>query len=405
MLSPFLKMALILGLLSTAGPLTIDMYLPALPTMADELSISEGAAQLTLTVYFFAVGLSQLAYGPLTDRFGRRAPMLGGLSLYIVASILCVLAPSLGWLLVGRVLQGLGAAATMVISRAVIRDLHTGVEATRLMAVVMLVIAISPMVAPMLGSFILDPLGWRAIFIALAILGAAGVTLILCFLPETLPAARRRPLSFSALKQASSTLVRDPFFMGLTAINSLAISSFFAFLSTAAFLYIDRYGLTEKEFSLAFAVNAIGFFVCTQAAAPLAKRFGANAVLRAASAASAVFGTALLLLTLAGMDNFWGLSAMLFFTYAFMGLIIPSTMTMALDAHGPIAGMASALAGTIQTVSGAFVTALMGVAHNGTPVPVVLLIGACTIGAFIITRLTVPRAAVPAAASTTGAPS
>ena len=190
-MTPFTRNAIVLGLLSAVGPFAIDMYLPALPAIAADLRTTTSATQMTLTMFFVAFGLCQIAYGPLSDVYGRKPPLYAGLALFILGSIGCALAPSVGWLIAFRVLQGAGAAAMGVIPRAIIRDLHTGTEATRLMALVMLVFSVSPILAPLSGSALIVPFGWRAVFVAVTIAALIATVLLATMLPETRPAHER----------------------------------------------------------------------------------------------------------------------------------------------------------------------------------------------------------------------
>lgn len=269
-----LKSAAVLGLLSAVGPFAIDMYLPALPTVATDLNGSIAAAQLTLTAYFIAFGIAQLVYGPLADQVGRKPPLYIGLAIFIAASIGCAFASNIETLTAFRFLQGLGAAVTMVIPRAIIRDLHTGTEATRLMALIMMVISVSPMLAPLAGSGVIHVSTWRTIFVILSIAAIASLFLTGFMLPETLKRENRVPVNVGNLLRGAKTLLTDRKFMGLTFIGGFGLASFFVFLASASFVYTGQFGLTPVGFSLAFAVNAIGFFAASQLAASFGERFG-----------------------------------------------------------------------------------------------------------------------------------
>lgn len=384
----FLRTAVVLGLLGAVGPFAIDMYLPALPTIAADLDASSGAAQVTLMAFFLAFGLCQLGYGPASDAFGRRRPLYFGLGLFIVASLGCFFAPRIEALIAFRLLQGVGASAVMVIPRAVIRDMYTGIEATRMMALVMLVISIGPMLAPLAGSLLIVPFGWRAVFAALCLVAVAGLLLVWRILPETRPPEARVPLNPRTLAAGFGRLLRDPTFLGLTGIGGLGMASFFAFLAASSFLYIGHFGLTPLQYSLAFSFNAVGFFTASQFAARLGARHGIAAVIRGAVAGYAAGASLLVATALAGLDSLPALMAMLFVTYACLGLVIPSAMMLALEAHGPIAGLASALGGTLQMLLGACAIATVSLVSDGTPLPMALVIGACALGAFVLSRTT-----------------
>lgn len=371
------KLALVLGSLSWIGPFAIDMYLPAMPIIAADLHASVAGTQATLTAFFVSFGLCQLVYGPASDVFGRKPPLYFGLIVFAVASIGCALAPSIGWLIAGRFVQGLGAAAVMSIPRAVIRDGYTGNEATRLMSTIMLIIAVSPMCAPLLGSAVIVPFGWRAVFVAVAMATVVGLMMTRFGLRETLPRERRTPFEPGRMLAAFGTLFRDRHYLGLTMIGGMGLASFFAFLGTSAFLYMDYYGLTSVEYSLAFALNALGFFAASQTAATLGARFGPLAVVRWAVSGYATSACVLFVLVMSGVASFPILVTMLLITYAFLGLVLPTSMVLALEEHGPIAGTASALGGTLQMGAGAVAMAIVSAVFNNTPVPLASAIVLC----------------------------
>eukprot|EP01037_Dinobryon_pediforme_P002426 gene2426-2461_t len=386
--SRFARDAIILGLLSAIGPFAIDMYLPALPTIAADLHVSTAATQMTLMVFFVTFGLSQLGYGPAADIWGRKNPLYFGLSVFILGSIGCQFSSGISALIVFRAVQGLGAAAVMVIPRAIIRDLHTGVDATRLMSLVMLVISVSPCLAPLTGSGLIAVFGWRAIFAAVAL--TAVLALMLCFfaLEETMPANRRLASSWAAIFRAYGTLLMHRRFLSLTFMGGFAMASFFVFLASSSFIYIDHYGLSTTQFSLAFAVNAMAFIGASQFSAPLAKRFGVAPVISGAVNFYAVMALLLFVTTLLGFDRLPVLMSLLFLTFTGLGLVIPASMVLALDDHGPIAGMAAALGGTLQMVTGAVVIAVMSPFFDGSVLPMVTAIFIASICAFILARLT-----------------
>lgn len=391
-MSSFTRNALVLGLLSAVGPFAIDMYLPAMPTIAADLSASTAATQMTLMVFFLAFGACQLAYGPVSDMLGRRRPLFFGLTLFFLASIGCAAAPSIEWLIACRFAQGVGASAVMVIPRAVIRDRYTGVEATKMMALVMLVISVSPMLAPLTGSGLILVWGWRSVFVVIAFGALLSLALVWKALPETHASENRMKVSLSGMAAGFGVLGRDPVFMGLSFIGGLGMASFFAFLASSAFLYIEHFGLTPTQYSLAFAFNAIGFFAATQTAAHLGARHGIVTVIRTAVAGYAIGALALVALAFSGIDSLAALMAVLFLTFACLGLVIPTAMILSLEEHGPIAGIASALGGTLQMMLGALAIAAASLVFDGTARPMALIIGFCGIVAFILSRLTLGRA-------------
>jgi len=366
----------------------IDMYLPALPAISAGLNASTSATQATLTTFFMAFGICQIAYGPVSDMYGRKPPLYAGLCLFVAGSIGCVFCPTIGWLVGFRFIQGVGASAVMVIPRAVIRDLHTGLEATRLMSLVTLVFSVSPILAPLIGSALIVPFGWRAVFVAIAIAAALGLLLVALVLPETRPSHQRIGGGLRSMLAGYSFLLRDRRFLALTFIGAFGMASFFAFLASSSFIYIDHFGLTPTQYSMAFAINAIGFIGASQFSAHLVGRFGVSRVILTAATCYIVMTALLFATTVSGVTGLAVLMTLLFLAFAWLGLVIPSTMVLALEEHGPIAGMASALAGTLQMLTGAAVIALVSVFFDGTALPMVTTIALCALAAFVLSWLT-----------------
>ena len=396
MQQPVFRLALVLGLLGVIGPFAIDMYLPALPGIAEDLHGTIPQVQTTLISYFMAFGLAQLVYGPWADQAGRRRPLALGVTLFLLASVGCWLAPGIGALIAFRFVQGLGAAVVMVVPRAVIRDLHTGPAATRMMSMIMLVISISPMLAPLAGSGLIALAGWRAIFLVLALASGLSLALIALVLPETLPPERRRPVHVRALLRNTVALLCNGRFMGLTLVGGFGMASFFVFIASASFVYVEQFGLSPTGFSLAFAANAIGFFTATQVAGPLGSRLGTETVVRAGTMGFALFAGLLLALALAGMAGLPQTMACLFLGNACLGVVIPTVMVLALDDHGEEAGLASSLGGTLQMVAGGVMIVLSQPFFDGTVLPMAAAIATCAALALLLSRITVAPAPRPA---------
>ncbi|MDF2374061.1 MAG: multidrug effflux MFS transporter [Rhizobiaceae bacterium] len=382
-----LRAAIVLGLMSCVGPFAIDMYLPALPAIGTALGVEEAAIQATIISYFAAFGIAQLVYGPWADQAGRKQPVYFGLAVFIVGSLGCAMTSSIDGLIAWRFVQGLGAAVVMVVPRAIIRDLHTGPEATRLMAMIMMVISVSPMLAPLAGSGLIAIGDWRLIFYFLC--GAALVSLVLArvMLPETLARENRVPVNLGAMLRGSRHLFCDPYFMGLTFIGAFGMGSFFVFLSSASFVYTGQFGLSPTQFSLAFAVNAIGFFAASQVAGPLASRIGMSRVVLFGTLGFAFFACLLAVAGFAGFADLWVIIALLFCANAGLGLVIPSTMVMALDPHGDIAGLASSLGGAIQMLTGGAIVVLVSPFFDGTALPMIAAIALCALAAMLLVVL------------------
>jgi MFS transporter, DHA1 family, multidrug resistance protein len=389
--SAFARNATILGLLTAVGPFAIDMYLPALPTIAADLHAPTAATQMTLTAFLAAFGVCQIVYGPVSDMVGRKPPLFFGLAIFLAGSIGCASAASIRWLIAFRALQGIGASAAMVIPRAIVRDLHTGRNATRLMALVMLVFSVSPILAPLVGSGLIAPFGWRGVFVGVACVAVIAIFLVAILLPETRPPGKRVRVSLGSVLGGFGQLLRNGRFVGLTLIGAFGMASFLAFLANSSFIYIDHFGLTPTQYSFAFAVNAISFFGSSQFAATLGARLGMSRVVLAAIALNAFFDLILFALTAASFDSLPLLMALLFCAFACLGLVIPSTMVLALEEHGPIAGMASALSGVARMLAGAIAIAIVSLFFDGTTRPMVAAITLCAIGSLTAALATLGR--------------
>lgn len=376
-MASFARNAIVLGLLSAVGPFAIDMYLPALPEIGADLNAEPGVVQLSVLAFFAAVGLCQMIYGPLSDMFGRRRPLFVGMILYTIGGIGCALAPTIEMLIAMRFLQGVGACAGMSIPRAVVRDLHTGPDAARLMSLVMLVFSVSPMLAPMFGSVISEFVGWRAVFWVLAGLGVMGLTLAVTSLRETRPPEARIASSWGSAYGNYGRLLLDRYFLGVSFIGGFGMAAFFSYLTGASFLFIDHFGLSAIEFSVIFASNAFAFIGTAQLNGYLGRRFGLARVVLAAATAFAGFTMLLLALTLAGGENLLVLWFMLLISFGCLGLVVPSTLVLALDDYGKIAGTAASLLGTLQMLLGAGFTALVSLFADGSPRPMVAAIAVC----------------------------
>jgi DHA1 family bicyclomycin/chloramphenicol resistance-like MFS transporter len=388
MLSRYLKMALVLGLLSAIGPFAIDMYLPALPDIGRSLGAEVGAVQLTLTAFFLSIGLGQLLYGPVSDMVGRKPPLYAGLALFTLASIGCALATDIHTLVALRFLQGLGAAAGMAIPRAIVRDLHTGAEAARLMSLLMLVFSVSPILAPLAGSGVIALTGWRGVFWVVALAAVAGMLMVRGALAETRSEAERVDSSLGSALRAYGVLLRDRHYLGLVLIGAFAMAGFFVYLAGSPFVLINHYGLSPTQYSLAFGLNAAAFIGSAQFTGPLGRRFGLAPLAKGAVTACGLVMATLLTYYLGGGDRLLVLVSLYFVASAFMGLVIPTVSVLALEAHGSIAGTASALMGTLQMICGAAAMGIVGLFANGQPLPMVAGMASGALTALALTWVT-----------------
>ncbi|MBK0021363.1 multidrug effflux MFS transporter [Brucella pseudogrignonensis] len=393
--SGLVRNAIILGLLSAIGPFAIDMYLPALPTIATDLRAETGAVQMSLLAFFIALAIAQLFCGPLSDMVGRKVPLYGGLILFAIGSVGSALATNIDVLVMFRFLQGLGAAAGTVIPRAVVRDLHTGVDAARLMSLLMLVFSISPILAPLTGSVLIDFFGWRGVFWAVLVAALVGIVLVATALKETRGAEARLESNLSSALRGYGRLLKDRYFMGLAAIGGFGIASFFVYLANSSFILIDHYGLTRSQYAVAFSVNAVSFFSVSQLNGVLGARFGLRRVMRVAVSGFAAVMLAMFAAVLMGHHSLWLIASFLFVGYGFLGLVIPTTAVLALEDHGEIAGTASALLGTLHFVIGGIAIGITGAFFDGSALPMIGGIAACAVTAFLLALIVFSRKAEP----------
>jgi DHA1 family bicyclomycin/chloramphenicol resistance-like MFS transporter len=398
----FVRNSVVLGLLTAVGPISVDMYLPALPGIAEDLSASQSAVQWTLAAFFLSMGLAQLLYGPASDIFGRKAPIQFGLVLFIIGSVGCFLATDAASLIGFRILQGFGAAAPMVIARAVVRDLHSGLEATRMMSMMMLVFSICPLAAPLVGSAIMSQFGWRAVFVTVGVIAAFSLLLATSVLPETrAPGAQGRSGLATVLRDCRMCL-RDKAFVGTVLIGGFGLATFYVFVAASPFVYIGHYGLTPVQYSLAFSVNAVAWVISAQFAAVIGSRIGLARMVKISSylfaASMLVLSAVLAVTTMAGASDFLVLAVGLFIGNAFLGLVIPTSMVLALEDHAEVSGTASALAGTIQMLVGGTIAALGTAMFSGQPLPMVATIAVCGVASsvFCFTTLSLDDEAIEA---------
>ncbi|MGL4237248.1 MFS transporter, partial [Tabrizicola sp.] len=315
-----------------------------------------------------------------------------GLALFIGGTVLCALAPNIELLILGRLIQGFGGAANMVVLRAVIRDLATGHSATRMMSTIMIVIAVSPLLAPLSGSALLAFGSWRLIFWALLVAAALSFVLIHYALPETLTDANRQKFDAATMRAGIASLLMDRPFMVMTFLAGFAFASFFVFIASASFVYTGQFGLTTTQFSLAFAVNAIGFFAASQFSSNLAQRLGTLRMIYLATTGFAVSTFAGFGLGLAGLATLPVTMAALFIGNVFLGVILPTAQVQALEDHGSNAGLASSLGGTMQMVAAGVLVAAAGPFLDGTVVPMQGAIAVCGFLALALSWL-IPRQA------------
>jgi MFS transporter, DHA1 family, multidrug resistance protein len=358
------RMIVVLGALVALGPLTIDMYLPALPKIAADLSVSSSVAQLTLTGTLAGLALGQLIVGPLSDSLGRRRPLMAGIVLHMLASVLCLFAPNIVVLGVGRALQGTGAAAAMVVAIAVVGDLFAESVAATVLSRLMLVLGVAPVVAPSLGAAVLLKASWHWVFAVLVVL-AGGLLLVAALaLPETLPASHRRPLKVRSIAATYVEVLRDVRFDILVLVAALGMSGLFAYIAGASFVLQGHYGLNQQAFALVFGAGAVALIAATQLNVVLLRRFGPQTIALWALVAASLGGVVFVGLSFAHIGGLAGFVLPIWAILAAMGLVIPNAPAVALARHPDAAGTAAALLGAAQFGLGAAVAPLVGVLGN-----------------------------------------
>jgi MFS transporter, DHA1 family, multidrug resistance protein len=375
------RLVLILGALSAFGPLSIDMYLPALPELGDDLGAAPSLVQLTLTACLLGLAAGQLLGGPISDARGRRAPLLAGLAVYVVASVACALAPTIGVLIACRLLQGAAGAFGIVIGRAIVRDRAEGREAAALFAALILVNGVAPIVAPVLGAGILHGTTWRGVFALLAAIGVVLALATAALLPESLPPQDRRPGGLRDTLRTFRALLGDRRFVGCVVSSGLAFAAMFAYISGSPFVLQEVYGASPTVFSALFAVNGLGIVVSGRLTERLAERGHEPAPLMWAGLLGvAGGGVALLVSVLAGL-GLWGVLPSLLVAVGSIGVIVPNAAALALGGHPSTAGAASGLLGLAQFAFGAAAAPLVGLAGEDTAVPMAVVIAALGLGA------------------------
>ncbi len=382
------RLFVLLGGLTAFGPLSIDMYLPALPAIGRDLAASESLIQLTLTACLIGLAIGQVVAGPISDALGRRRPLLIGVAGYVLASLLCAVAPTAPILVALRLLQGLAGAAGIVIARAIVRDLYTGSAAARYFSRLILIFGIAPILAPVLGAQIMRFTSWHGIFLALAVvtallwLGAARA------LPETLPVERRRSGSLGDTVQTFRRLAADTRFLGYAVSGGLGFGAMFAYIAGSPFVLQGIYHVSPQTFSLIFGLNAVGFVITSQINGSLVGRIPPARLLTVGVTVTGVAGLALLAVILIGGLGLAVVLPPLFVLVSSIGFVVPNAVALALSRHPEAAGTGSALVGVIQSGIGAAGAPLVGIAGITTALPMAVVIATSGVGAVLARLLT-----------------
>ncbi|WP_412959773.1 multidrug effflux MFS transporter [Microbacterium sp. 179-I 3D2 NHS] len=350
---------ILLGALTALGPFTIDLYLPAFPVLEDDFQTTAAAIQLTLTGTMIGFALGQLVVGPLSDKVGRRVPLIAVTALHVLASVAAAVAPELGLLGAARVLMGVGAAAGGVVAMAIVRDLFGGRRLVVMLSRLALVSGVAPVVAPLIGSWMLTLMPWRGIFVALAIYGVVMLLSAIVFIPETLPVARRQSRGGATMLQRYRSVLSDRVFIGVLIIGGMTFSGLFSYLSASPFLFQETHGLDAQQYGLLFAVNSLGVVTGVQAASRLAARFGPQWVMAFSTAVLLIAGIAIIVTDQLGL-GLWGTVIPLFVFMTACGFTMPNVQVLALDRHGKAAGTAASIIGAANFGVAGLVSPVVG---------------------------------------------
>lgn len=375
-----------LGLLMSFGPMSVDMYLPAMPRIAADLGVEQAGVQMTLSAFFLAFGLCQLLWGPLGDRYGRRGPIIAGAVLFILGSAGCAASPDIVTLSLSRAVQGAGACSAPVLARAMVRDIFPRDKAASVLSMLMLVMGVAPMAAPMVGGQVLAHGSWRLIFGIQAAFGlvAAIATVIQS---ETLPDHQRAVSRWLGQVRGYGSLLTSRRFLGYALSSAFIYGGMFVYISGTPFVYIEYFHVPSTVYGLLFALNIVGMILVNVANSRLVMRFGTDRLLAAGCALIAGAGVVLMAVGWTQAGGLVGIVVCLFCYLAFTGLIAANAVAGALAAYPHMAGTASALVGTCQWVLGALVGAFLGVIADGSPWPMAALMGALGLAGLLANRL------------------
>lgn len=387
---------LVLGALTALGPFTIDLYLPAFPALEAELGVNAAAIQVTLTGTMIGFGLGQLIVGPWSDKVGRRLPLMLSTALHIAASIAAALAPDIAWLIVFRLLQGFGAAAGGVVAMAMVRDLFGGKPLVRMLSRLALVNGLAPVLAPVIGSQLLQVMDWRGVFWVLAGYGLVVVLSVGFLIVETLPESRRHVAGHSSIGDRYRALFRDRVYLGAALIGGMTFTGLFAYLSTSSFLFQQVYAFTPQQYGLLFAVNSLGVVAGVQVSSRLIRGpVPPQYVLAGTTVVHLAMAIAIIVLDGAGA-GFWGTAIPLWIYIAACGFTFPAVQVLALADHGAEAGTAASLLGALNFGLAGAISPLVGLFGVGSAVPMAVVMGGAAVVAIIGVWALVRPSTVPA---------
>jgi DHA1 family bicyclomycin/chloramphenicol resistance-like MFS transporter len=360
---------LLLGLLTAIVPFTIDMYLPGFPDIARSMNTTVSTVALSLSSFFIGMGLGQLMYGPLLDRFGRKRPLYAGLLLYCITSIGCAYAPSIEVLIALRFVQAVGACSATISATAMVRDIFPLQESAKIFSFLILVLSASPMLAPSIGSWLTIAFGWTSIFFVLTILIIVIFVGVAFFLPESKGPDKKYSLHISSVLKNYGFVLRESYFVVYALLGGLGFAGLFAHISSSPGVFMEHFKLSQKQYGLLFAFLASGLILASQVNTLLLRRYKSEGLIERSLIFQNIFGTLLLIVGLFNLDNFWLTTALLFLYLSSVGLIMPNASALAMRPFEQNAGSASALLGFIQMGLGSLATVFVGVLNIKTVFP------------------------------------
>lgn len=371
-----LKLIIILALMSSIAPLSTDMYLPALASVEESFKTSSFLTQLSLASFFTAFALGQLIYGPLSDIFGRKKPVLAGIFIFIASSFACVVIDNIYFFIVLRFFEALGGCAGVVIARAIVNDLFEVKEAIGIFALMMVFSSLAPMLSPSLGGFLLEYFSWHSIFTTLFILGFALFLMILFGLKESAPATAKHKFSYKETIKGYKLVLQDRYFMLYIFSAGFALAAMFAYITGSSFVFTKFFALSEQKFALLFGLNALGFIFCANINAKVAQKIQSEKIL-ACALVIMLFSILILLINALFYPNFWLFELSLFTSIAMLGFIAPNTTSLAMARFKEHSGTASAVLGTAQFGLGGIIAFVVGIMNANTPVVLALVMSFC----------------------------
>ncbi|MDD2547326.1 MAG: Bcr/CflA family multidrug efflux MFS transporter [Burkholderiaceae bacterium] len=385
----FTRWVMLLGFLTAVAPLSIDMYLPGFPQMEKSLNGAPGSIEFTLATFFIGLALGQLLYGPLSDRFGRKPPLYLGFALYTVASVGCALAESVDALCVWRFLQAMGGCAGIVVPSAIVRDRMGARDSARVFSLLMLVMGLAPILAPLVGGWLLEGWGWRAIFWVLTGFGLLCLAFVAWGLGESHATEHEPPLRLGTVMGNYAGLLGNRSYLGFALSGGLVRAGMFAYIAGSPFILIHLYELSPRQYGWFFGANAFGLIACSQINAQLLKKSPPTTLLRRALWVPLLSSLFLSVMALAGWISLTWFAVGFFVFIASVGMVGPNANAAALATHGQMAGTAAALNGSLAFALATLAGALVGALHNGTGQPLALVMLLCGLGAWLSHRFLV----------------